>query len=156
MREVWYFCKLSSISFSLRRMWHRFGGYHLGCACGSWSDLSRVIDRDHFLSVYPDSCRECMRCLIVCCYCLYHMICLAVVEGHSDFAVFVFGILLVLPFVRFSLFAIGCVHHGIFHGGLTSCRIFRTGRWVKRWVKIRVKYRSKCCLLAWVHLYSLL
>jgi hypothetical protein len=152
LREAWYFCRLYSISFYLRRMWHHFGGYHLGCACGSWSDLARMIGRDHFMSVCPGTCRDCMRCLIVCCYPFDHMICIVVEEGHSDFAVFVFGILLVLPFVRFSCFVIGCVRHGFCHGGLTRFRILRT----RRWVKTCVKYRSKCFLLAWVHLYSLL
>jgi hypothetical protein len=133
-------------------MLHRFGGYHLGCTSGSWTNLSRVIGRDHFLSVCPGSCRDCMWYSIVCCYRFDHMICISVAEGHSDFAVFVFGIHLVFPFVRFSLFAIECVRHGVCHGGLTSCHILST----RRWVKICVKYRFKCCLLAWVHLYSLL
>jgi hypothetical protein len=136
-------------------MLHHFGGHHLGCAgcaSGSWSDLSRVIGRDHFLSICLGSCRDCMRCLIVCCYRFNHAICLDVGEGHSDFALFVFGIHLVLQFVRFSLFPIECVRRGVCHGGLTSCRILRT----RRWVTFCVKYRSKCCLLAWVHLNSLL
>jgi hypothetical protein len=109
LHEAWYFCLLSSISFYLRRMLHHFGGYHLGCAgCarGSWSDLSRVIGCDHFVNAFPGSCHDCMRCWIVCCYRFDHMICLEVEEGHSDFAVFVFCIPLVLPFMHFSCFAI--------------------------------------------------
>jgi hypothetical protein len=109
LREAWYFCRLSNFFVCLRRMLHRFGGYHLGCAgcaCGSWSDLSRVIGRDHFVNVCPCSCHGCMWCLIVCCYRFNDMTCLEVEEGHSDFVVFVFCIPLVLPFVGFSCFAI--------------------------------------------------
>jgi hypothetical protein len=105
LREAWNFCLLSSILFFLRRMLHHFSGYHPGSACGSWSDLLRVIGRDHFVNVCPGSYHDCMRCLIVCCcYRFDHMTCLEVEEGHSDFAVFVFCIQLVLPFVRFFIF----------------------------------------------------
>jgi hypothetical protein len=131
---------------------HRFGGYRLGCASGSCSDLSRVIGRDHFLSVFVGSFHDHMLYSIVCCYRFYHSICLAVAEDQSDYVVFVFGIHLVSPFVHFSLSAIECICHVVCHGGLTNYCILST----KRWVKIRVKCRSKCCLLAWVHLYSLL
>jgi hypothetical protein len=81
-------------------MLHHFGGYHLGCACGSWIHLFRVIGRDHFVNS-PGSCYDYMRCWIVCCY-----ICLEVEEGQSEFAVFVLCIPLVLPFVNISCFAI--------------------------------------------------
>jgi hypothetical protein len=106
LREAWYFCLLPSISFYLCRMLHDFGGYHLGCACGSWSDLSRVIGRDHSVNVCTGSCHDSMRCLIFSCYCFDHMTCLEVEEDHSDFVVFVFCIPLILPSVRFSCFAI--------------------------------------------------
>jgi hypothetical protein len=114
----------------------RFGRYRLGCASGSWSDLSRVIVRDHFLSVCPGSCRDRMLYSIVCCYRFYHSFCLAVVEDNSDSAAFVFDIHLVSPFVHFSLFAIECICHGVCDGGLTNYFILST----KRWVKIRLKY----------------
>jgi hypothetical protein len=52
--------------------------------------------------------------------------------------------------VHFSLFAIGCVRHEVFHGGYTNCRMLST----KRWARIRVRYRSRCCMLAWVRLLS--
>jgi hypothetical protein len=123
---------------------HFFGGYRLGCAgcaSGSLSDLSRVIGRDHFLSVCPGSCRNRMLYSIVCCYRFYHRLCIAVAEDHSASVMFVFSIHLVLPFVHFSLSAIKCVRHGVCHGGLTNYRILST----QRWVKIRVKYRSKFC-----------
>jgi hypothetical protein len=110
---------------------HRFGGYRPGCASGSWSDISRVIVRDHFLSVCPGSCRDRMLYSIVCCYRFYHRIWLAVVEDHSESAAFVFGIHLVSPFVHFSLSAIECVRHGVCFGGLTNYRILSTKRWVK-------------------------
>jgi hypothetical protein len=71
------------------------------------------------------------------------MLCLDDVEDHSDYVVFVFGIHLISPFVHFSLSASECVCHGVCHGGLTNYRILSN----KRWVKIRVRYRSKCCLL---------
>jgi hypothetical protein len=90
-------------------MLHHFGGYHLGCAdcaCGSWSDLSRVIGRDHFVNVCLGSCHDRMRCWIAYCYRLDHMVCPDVEEGRSDFAVFVFCTQLVLPFVHLSCFAI--------------------------------------------------
>jgi hypothetical protein len=106
MREPWYCCLLSNISFCHRRMLHHFRGYHLGCACGSWSDHLRVIGRNHFVNACPGSCHHCMRCWIVCCYRFDHMICLEVGEGRSDFAVFVFCIQLVLPFVHLSCFSI--------------------------------------------------
>jgi hypothetical protein len=86
-----------------------FGGYHLGCAdcaCGSWSDLSRVIRRDHFVNACPGSCHDRMRCWIVFCYRFDHMICIEVEEGHSDCDVFVFCIQLFLPLVHLSCFAI--------------------------------------------------
>jgi hypothetical protein len=139
-------------------MMHRFGGYHLGCAgcadcaSGSWSDLSRAIVHDHFLSVFPGSCHDRMLYSIACCYFFDHRFCIAVVENHSDSAGFVFSIHLVSPFVHFSLSAIECVRHGVCHGVLTNYRILRT----ERWLNICVKYRSKCCPLAWVHLCSLL
>jgi hypothetical protein len=132
-----------------------FVGYRLGCAgcsSGSWSDISRVIGHDHFLSVCRGSFRNCMVYSIVCWYRFYHRLCLAVAEDHSDSTVFVFGIHLVSPFVHFSLYAIECVCRGVCHGGLTNYGILST----KRCVKICVKYRYKYCMLAWVHLYSLL
>jgi hypothetical protein len=134
---------------------HRFGGYHLGCsgcASGSWSNILRAIVLDHFLIVCPGCCHDRMLYSIACGYRLYHRLCLAVVEDHSDSAAFVFGIHIVSPFVHFSLSAIECICHVVCHGGLTNYRILRT----KKWVKIRVKYRSKCYLLDWVHLCSLL
>jgi hypothetical protein len=81
-------------------MMHRFGGYHLGCASGSWSDLSRAIVHDHFLSVCPGSCRDRMLYSTVCCYHFYHRLCLAVVEDHIDSAAFVFAIHLVSQFLH--------------------------------------------------------
>jgi hypothetical protein len=87
-------------------MLHHFGGYHLDCTCGSWSDLSRVIGRNQFVSVCPSSCHDRMRCWIACFYCFNHMVCLEVEEGRSDFAVFVFSIQLVLPFVHLSCFSV--------------------------------------------------
>jgi hypothetical protein len=110
-------------------MMHRFGCFRLGCAgcaSGSWSDLLRVIGRDHFLSVCPDSCRDHMLYSIVCCYHVYHRLCISVVEDHSDFAAFVLVIHLVSPFVHFSLSAIECVRHGVCHGGLTNYCILST------------------------------
>jgi hypothetical protein len=101
-------------------MMRRFGGYHLGyagCASGSWSDLSRVIGRDHFLSVYLGSFRDHMWYSIVCCYRFCHIICSADAYDHSDYVVFVYGYHLVLPFVHFSYFAIKCIRHGVCHGG---------------------------------------
>jgi hypothetical protein len=65
------------VFFSLHRMMHRFGGCHLGCACcasGSWSDLSRVIGRDHFFSVCLGSFHDRMLYSIVCCYPFYKSI----------------------------------------------------------------------------------
>jgi hypothetical protein len=96
----------SNISFCRRRMLHHFGGYHLDCACGSWSDLSRVIGRDHFVNVCLGSCHDRMRYLIVCCYHFDHNFCPEVEEGRSDFAVFVFCIQIVLPLVHLSFVAI--------------------------------------------------
>jgi hypothetical protein len=90
-------------------MLHHFGGYHLGCAdcaCGSWSDLSRVIGRDHFVSVCLGSCHDRTRCWIICCYDLDHMICPGAEEGRSGFAVFVFCIQLVLLIAHLSCLAI--------------------------------------------------
>jgi hypothetical protein len=54
-----------NISFCHRRMLHHFGGYRLDCAdcaCGSWSDLSRVIVRDHFVNVCLGSYHDRMLC----------------------------------------------------------------------------------------------
>jgi hypothetical protein len=112
-------------------MVHRFGGYHLGCASGSWSDLSRAIVRNHFLNVCPGSCHDRVLYSMACGYSFYHRFCLSVVEDHSDSAAFVFGIHLVSPFVHFSLSAIECDRHGVCHGGLTNYRIVRT---VVRWL----------------------
>jgi hypothetical protein len=98
-------------------MSHHFGGYRLGCASGSWSNLPRVIGRNHFWSVCLGSFRDHMWYFIVCCYCFCHMLCSSGAEDHSGSVVFVFGNHLVLPFVHFSYFAIECVRHGVRHGG---------------------------------------
>jgi hypothetical protein len=101
-------------------MMRRFGGYRLGCAgcaSGSWSDLLRVIDRDHFWSICLGSFRDRMWYSIVYCYLFCHMLCFADAEDHSDYFVFVYGNRLVLPFVHFSLFAIECVRRGVCRGG---------------------------------------
>jgi hypothetical protein len=95
----------------------RLGGYRLGCVSGSWSDLSRVIGRDHFWSVWLGSFRDRMWYSIVCCYRFCRRLCSAGVEEHSDSGVFVFGNHLVSPLVHFSLFAIECVRCGVCHGG---------------------------------------
>jgi hypothetical protein len=102
LRGAWQSSKLSSISFSLHRTMHRFGDYYLGCASGGWSDLSRVIGRDNFLSVCLGSFHDRMLYSIFCCYLFYRRLCHAVAEDHSGYVVFVFGIHLVSPFVNFS------------------------------------------------------
>jgi hypothetical protein len=101
-------------------MMRRFGGYRLGCAgcaSGSWSDLSRVIGRNHFWSVCPGIFRNHMCYSILCCYRFCHMLCSAGLEDHSGSVVFVFGNHLVSLVVHFSLFAIEWVHHEVCHGG---------------------------------------
>jgi hypothetical protein len=124
----------------------RFGGYRLGCAdcaCGSWSDLSRVIVRDRFVNVYLGSYHDRMLCNNVW-YCHFDLIaCPVVEEGRSDFVGFSFVVQLILLLAHLSYFAIECIHHVFCHDGLTSCCISRT----RRWVKIRGKFLSKCYLL---------
>jgi hypothetical protein len=98
----------------------RFGGYRLGCAgcaSGSWSDLMRVICRDHCGSVCPGSFCDRMRYFIACCSHSGYAICFIGVEDHSDYAGFVFCIPLVLIVEHFSLLAIVGVSHEVCHGG---------------------------------------
>jgi hypothetical protein len=57
----------SNISFCHRRMMRRFCGYRLDCAdcaCGSWSwsNLVRVIVRNHFVNVYLGNYHDRMLC----------------------------------------------------------------------------------------------
>jgi hypothetical protein len=97
-----------------------FGGYRLvcvGCATRSWSNILRVIGRDHFWSVCLGSfCgRNCY--LIVCCYHFDHMLCSVGAEDHSGSVDFIFGNHLVSTVVHFSLFVIECVCHEVCHGG---------------------------------------
>jgi hypothetical protein len=114
---AWRSTEFSSISSSCHIMMRRFGGYRLGCASGSWSDLLRVIGRDPFWSICLGSFRGRMCCSIVCCYHFDHTICSVGVEDHSGSVEFIFGNHLVLPVVNFSLFAIDCVRHEVCHGG---------------------------------------
>jgi hypothetical protein len=94
---VWWATEFSSISSCCHRMMRRFGGYRLGCAdcadCASrsWSDLSRVIGRDHFWSVCLGSFFDRVCYSIVCCYRFCHMLCSAGAEDHSGSVVFVLG-----------------------------------------------------------------
>jgi hypothetical protein len=114
---AWQSTEFSSISSSRHRMMRRFGGYRLGCASGSWSDLLRVIGRDHFSSICLGSFRGCMCYSIFCCYHFDHMLCSIGPEDHSDSIDFVFGNHLVSPLVHFSLFAIECLRREVYHGG---------------------------------------
>jgi hypothetical protein len=114
---AWRATEFSCISFCRHSLMRRFGGYHLGCASESWSDLSRVIGRDRFWSVCLVSFRDGMCYSIVCWYRFCHALCSAGTEYHSGYVVFVFGKHLVLPVVHFSLFAIECVRHEVCHGG---------------------------------------
>jgi hypothetical protein len=128
-----------NISFCHHRMLHHFGGYRLGCAdcaCGSWSDLLRVIVRDHFVNFCLGSYHDRM---------LYFdlIVCPVVEEGRGDFVGFVFCTQLVLLFAHLSYSATECVHHVFFHGDLISCCISRT----RRCVKIREKLQSRFFLL---------
>jgi hypothetical protein len=74
------------------------------------------------------------------------------VEDHRGSVGIVLCNPLVLIVDHFSLLVIGGVCHEVCHGGYTNCRILST----KRLVKIRVRYRSRRYLLAWVHLDLLL
>jgi hypothetical protein len=108
----------SIYSFTHKKML-RFGGYRLGCAgcaSGSWSDLVRVICRDHCGSVCPDSFRNRMSYLIACCSHSGKK-CFFGVEDHSDSVSFVFCNRLVLIVENFSLLAIGGVRREVCHGG---------------------------------------
>jgi hypothetical protein len=98
-------------------MMRHYGGYRLGCASGSWSDLLRVTGRNHLWSASLGNFSNFMWFSIVCCYSFCHMICSADAEDHIDYIVFFNGNHLVSPFVHFSLFAIECIHHGVCHGG---------------------------------------
>jgi hypothetical protein len=69
------------------------------------------------LGVCLGSFRDRMQYLIICCYCICHMLCSADAEDHSDSVVFFNGYHLVSPFVHFSYFAIKCTRHGVCHGG---------------------------------------
>jgi hypothetical protein len=109
--------EFSSTSFCRHRTMCRFGGYRLGCASGSWSDILRVIGRNHFWSVCLGSFRDRICYSIICCYCFCHTLFSAGAEDHSGSIVFVFGNHLVSPVVHFSLFAIECVHHEVYDGG---------------------------------------
>jgi hypothetical protein len=52
--SVFLFCLfISSISSCRHRTMLRFSGYRQGCASGSWSDMVKVICRDHCGSVCP-------------------------------------------------------------------------------------------------------
>jgi hypothetical protein len=95
----------------------RFGGYRLGCASGSWSDLVRVICRDCFWSACLGSFRGCMCYSIICCYHSGHTIFYVGAEDDIGSVDFVFSNHLVLIVGHFSFFAIGCVHHEVCHGG---------------------------------------
>jgi hypothetical protein len=86
-------------------MMRRFGGYRLGCASVSWSDLLRVIGRDHFWSVCLGSFHGCMCYSIVCCYHFDHTLCSVGAEDHIGSVEFVFGYHLVSTVVHYSLFA---------------------------------------------------
>jgi hypothetical protein len=146
----------SSTSFSHRRNMGRFCGYHhLGCAdcadcadCafGSWSDLSSLIDRNHFLLVCLGSFHDC-NCYSGACY--YRSNCRTiVVEGRNDFVLFVFVVRPFSPFVRFYCFSSEFVRHGVDHDGSISCCIFDN----RRLVGIRVRFRSIYYLWVLAHL----
>jgi hypothetical protein len=88
-----------SISSFPHRMMLHFCGYHLGCAgcaSGSWSNLMRLICRDHLWIVCLGSFRDCMCYSIACCSHSYQMICFVGVEDHIGSVGFVFYNFLVL------------------------------------------------------------
>jgi hypothetical protein len=110
---------LLSFSFCNHIMMRHFGGYCLGCAgcaSGSWSDILRVIGRDHFWSVCLGSFRDRMCYSIVCYYRFCNTLCSS---GGRTIMVLLcfFGNHLVSPVVYFSLFAIECICHEVWHGG---------------------------------------
>jgi hypothetical protein len=109
---AWPATEFSSIYSCRHRMMRHFCGYCLvyaGCASGSWSDLLRVIGRDHFWSICLGIFCNRMCYSIVCCYRFCHTLCYAGLEDHIGSVVFVFGNHLVSPVVHFH-----CLRSNVF------------------------------------------